>query len=83
MVAAAGYQSDAFSQLVAPAAAMANSASEPAAVMPTAAQAAPQYPATTAARGPIRSIYPPISGLSRAGGAAQQTMVRATGTGWH
>jgi len=57
---------------------MASSASEPDAAMPTAAQAAPQYPATTAAWGPIRSMYTPSSGLSRAGGAAQQTMVTET-----
>jgi hypothetical protein len=49
--------------------------------MPTAAQAAPQYPATTAARGPIRSMYTPSSGPSRAGGAAQRTMVTETAYG--
>ena len=45
------------------------------------AQAAPQYPVTVAALGPIRSMYTPSNGLSRAGGAAQQMMVTETAYG--
>ena len=49
--------------------------------MPRAAPAAPQYPVTVAALGPIRSMYTPSNGLSRAGGAAQQMMVTETAYG--